>query len=334
MKSIKQLIRLTLIITLFLYTSCQSKRALIVSYNVENLFDTIQNSGGLDTEFIPTGKNQYTSERYNNKLTNIAKVLSSIDEKQLPDIIGLIETENRNTIEDLINQAPLAKANYKISHFDSEDPRGIDVALLYNSNFKLLDEKPIIVYTDETKRYRARDILYVKGTFYADTLHLFVNHWKSRSGGTEKTESRRVLSAVTLRHITDSLLNRNQQSKIIIMGDFNDNPTDKSLYNALGAGKPQTDSMLINIMFPLFEKGLGSHNYRDEWSMLDNIIVSQSIIKDKKGFKSEGNGYIFSPEWICYKTKNGDWAPSRTFGGKKYFNGYSDHFPIYFYLKK
>jgi predicted extracellular nuclease len=323
------------IITSLLFTACQTpKQFLVVSYNVENLFDTLKNSGGLDTEYIPESKKEYNTEKYNNKLANISKVLSSMDEKKLPDIVGLIEVENRAVLEDLIKQPSLAKSKYGISHFEGPDPRGIEVAMLYSQRFSLLSEAPVYVYTDPSRRFRSRDILYVKGLVEKDTIHVFVNHWKSRAGGEEKTQGTRVIAAQTLRHYTDSLLKRNPQSKLVIMGDFNDNPTDSSLFIALGAGKPGTDSKLINIMFPLFEEGKGTHFYRNEFNMLDNLIVSQAVLKNKKGIRSDGKGYIFAPEWICYKTNRGILAPSRTFSGDKYFNGFSDHFPIYFYLFK
>lgn len=292
MKSTSKILFSAIALSLIIFVSCQpTKQALIVSYNVENLFDTISNSGN-DKDFIPEGPKKYDTEKYYTKLENLAKVLSTIDEKQLPDIIGLTEIENRQVVKDLTEQKTLSKGNYHICHFDSPDPRGIDVALIHTPNFKLIKEQIVPVYTDENKRYRTRDILYVKGILQKDTLHLFVNHWKSRSGGAEKTEPRRISSALTLRNVTDSLLSINKNTKIIIMGDFNDNPNNTSLHSALGAGKPDTDSALINIMFPLFDKGLGTHNYRDEWSMLDNFVVSQSIIKGK-GLRAVGNGIIF-----------------------------------------
>ncbi len=335
MKAIIRTIFMITVAGLLFFTSCRSpKQFLVVSYNVENLFDTTKNSGGLDTVFIPESKKEYNTEKYNSKLANISKVLSSIDEKQMPDIIGLIEVENRGVLEDLVKQPTLMKNNYSISHFDGPDPRSIDVAMLHSKRFSKLSEEAMHVYTDSSKRFRSRDILYVKGLIEKDTIHVFVNHWKSRVGGEEKTRGTRVMAAQTLRNFSDSLLKRNPLSKIVIMGDFNDNPTDTSLYEVLGAGKPGSDSKLINIMFPLFEEGKGTHFYRNKFSMLDNMIVSQSVLKNKKGVRSDGKGYIFSPEWICYKTNHEIFAPSRTYRGDKYFNGYSDHFPIFFYLTK
>ncbi|HPW65652.1 MAG TPA: endonuclease [Salinivirgaceae bacterium] len=329
----KIILFLGIIFTLIIVSCQPSKTFLVVSYNVENLFDTIQSSG-LDVDFTPQGKKQYDTEKYNNKLLNLSKVIASIDSKQLPDIVGLIEVENRAVVEDLANQELLIKNKYRVSHFDGPDPRGIDVAMLYSNRFKLLEERPLPVYTDTLKRYRTRDILYVKGILAKDTLHVFVSHWKSRLGGAKKTERTRIIAAETLRYYVDSLLVRNSKSQLIIMGDFNDTPGDTAVYHVLGAKTLNTDAELINIMYPLYEENKGTYSYGGEFSMLDNIVISQSLVNKKRGLRTDGKGFIFSPEWICYETKKGELAPSRTYSGEKYYNGYSDHFPIYFYLKK
>jgi endonuclease/exonuclease/phosphatase family metal-dependent hydrolase len=322
------------VIIILVFVSCQpSKTFLVVNYNVENLFDTIQSSG-LDADFTPQGKKQYDTEKYNNKLLNLSKVIASIDSERLPDIVGLIEVENRTVVEDLAKQELLIKNQYGISHFDSPDPRGIDVAMLYSNRFKLMEERPLPVYTDTLKRYRTRDILYVKGLVAKDTLYLFVNHWKSRVGGAEKTERTRIIAAETLRYYVDSLLARNSKSQLIIMGDFNDTPGDTAVYHVLGAKTIDANVELINIMYPLYEENKGTYFFRSEFSMLDNIVISKSLVNKKRGLRTDGKGFIFSPEWICYETKKGELAPSRTYSGEKYYNGYSDHFPIYFYLKR
>lgn len=331
----KSIAILLLFLSASIVTSCRStKTILVVSYNVENMFDTIQNSGKLDNEFIPEGKKKYNTEKYNNKLHNIAKVIASIDSTQLPDLVGLIEIENRKVAEDLAKQKILESKKYNVSHFEGPDPRGIEVALLYSNRLTLLNEYSIPVYTDTKQRYRTRDILYVKAQIFKDTLHIFVNHWKSRVGGAEKTEPTRQLSAQVLKKYVDSIHTNNPISKIIIVGDFNDTPADSSIYHTLEARKIADNSKLINIMYPLYEKNLGTNVYKNQYFMLDNIIISQSIIKAKRGLRSNGIGYIFSPDWISYKTSNGIMMPARTFSSDKYFNGYSDHYPVYFYLNK
>ncbi|HON19416.1 MAG TPA: hypothetical protein PK990_09675, partial [Salinivirgaceae bacterium] len=224
------------------------------------------------------------------------------------------------------------KQNYSIAHFEGPDPRGIEVAFLYSPRFKLFQQQAIKVFTDSTQRYRSRDILYVKGLLQTDTLYFFINHWKSRRGGEEATEKNRLAAAIKLRSVTDSILNYNQQAKIIIMGDFNDTPADSSLNFILGAGKPGEQTKLVNITYPLHDGGLGSHYFRNEYSMIDNFVISNPLLISKRGIYTDGKANIFSPEWISYKTKSGHWAPSRTYSGEKYYGGFSDHYPIYFYL--
>lgn len=314
--------------------SCSPKQFLVVSYNVENLFDTLKNSGSGDMEYIPESPLNWNSEKYQNKLRNLSKVLSSIDSKRLPDFIGLVEVENRSVVEDLSKTGNLLKGNYSVSHFEGPDPRGIEVAFMYSKKFKPVQEMPIKVYTDSLRRYRSRDILYVKGILEGDTLYFFVNHWKSRRGSEETTERKRVAAANLLRQFTDSILGYNPKAKIIIMGDFNDTPADSSLRVILGAEKPGSGTRLVNITYPLHKQGLGTHFYGNAYSMIDNFVVSEGLLSASKGIFSDGKAAIFSPEWISYKTKAGHWAPARTFSGKNYFNGYSDHYPIYFYLKK
>lgn len=311
--------------------SCNApKTALVVGYNVENMFDTLPNSGAGDNEYLPNTKKNYNSERYNNKLNNISKVLTSINPGQLPDVVGLCEVENRAVMEDLFSRGELRKGGYQVAHFDSPDPRGIDVGMAYSKNFKLLSHRPIPVYTQPDKPYRTRDILYAKGLILGDTLHVFVNHWKSRSGGTEKTEPTRVRSALALRAVTDSILTANPLAKCVILGDFNDTPADSSLRAVLcGPG-----SHLVNMAAPLAADGRGTHQYRGQWSMLDNIVVSAPLTQEGEGVRCSPTMEIFNAEWICYRTKKGDLCPSRTFAGDKYHNGYSDHFPVYLYLER
>jgi predicted extracellular nuclease len=308
----------------------------LVSYNVENLFDTIARNK-LDEEFTPHSDKQWNSERYYKKLNNIAQVIRAVHTEELPEVIGLVEIENRSVLNDLVKTQSLALANYQIVHEDGPDPRGIDCAFLYNPNaFKYLSHQAIKVRFPFSGNHRTRDILYVKGLVKKDTVHFFVNHWSSRRGGQEESEKKRVQSALVLKHFADSLLTRNSHCKICIMGDFNDEPNDKSLNEALTAGKLKDSTALKNILFAQKLAGKGSYYYRGDYSMIDNLVVSNSLIDAKKGFRLYTNsGYIFNPEFICYTNKNGDKSPNRTYGGNNYYGGYSDHFPVYavFYEK-
>jgi len=308
-----------------------SKYMTIVSYNVENLFDTIDNPRKNDNEFTPFSKKKYNTKRYNKKISAIATVLSSINKKDLPEIIGLAEVENKAVLNNLIETPQLQKAHYKVILEEGPDPRGIDCALLYRPDvFKYLSHKAVPVKFPFAGNRRTRDILYVKGVVKKDTLHIFVNHWSSRRGGMQKSEPKRVQSAKVLKHNVDSLLALNPDALIFIMGDFNDEPVNKSIYNVLDAGGISEHKELVNLVYSLDKQGKGTYYYRGKYNMLDNMIVSQALINNKKGVRIfEKQAYIFHPDFICYTHKNGDKSPAKTYGGKNYYGGFSDHFPVY-----
>jgi len=311
----------------------------IVFYNCENLFDTIddkKNKG--DNEFLPENKLGWDSERYYTKIKNISHVIYSIDSVNLPALVGLGEVENKNVLNDIVKSAYLKKADYKIVHYESSDDRGIDVALLYNPSFiKVIYSRKVNVF-DEGKKLR--EILYAQVlAFKSDTLNVFVNHWKSRSGGTDETEFKRILYASALRKVVDSLFSKDASPKIIIMGDFNDEPNNKSVSEALKAYPPDKfigEKTLYNLFYPAFLNNQGSHYYSgSEWSMLDQIIVSGDLLfSDKKTlhFKN-GSAEIFKRNWMLYRNKKGEMLPSRTYKNSEYFGGCSDHLPVIIRLK-
>ncbi|MFC2151896.1 hypothetical protein ACFLSE_05155 [Bacteroidota bacterium] len=306
-----------------------------VFYNVENLFDTINDPSTKDDDFTPEGKKNWTNTRYSKKLNDLAKVISSVNVEALPCLVGFAEIENRYVLEDLVKTNYLNKIDYEIVHEESPDARGIDVGLIYNKEeFQYLMHKKIPV-PPETE-YKVRDILYTKGILEnTDTLHVFVNHWKSRSGGKEITEPQRIQCALTLKNAIDSIVTNNINAKILIIGDLNDEPTDKSIFHTLSAKNSDENLTLINLMFPFQSDGLGTNSYRGEWSIIDHIIVSKSLFKNNTGYiVKNGEAHIFSPDWITYKSKEGNKSPNRTYGGSNYYGGYSDHYPVYVILKK
>ncbi len=335
----KILLLLASILISFSSFSKGKKELTVVFYNVENLFDTINHPDKRDDDFTPKGKLKWDMKRYNKKLTKLSEVLSSINKKALPSIIGLCEIENRTVIEDLINQKKLKKGNYRIAHSESPDKRGIDCALIYNkSDFKYIKHETINIEFPWEKSYKTRDILYVQGLVgKKDTLNIFVNHWPSRRGGQKKSEPNRIFVAKQLKKTVDAIQAKNPLAKIVIMGDFNDEPSDKAVKEILSAGndKKSTDpKALFNLTYELQTKGEGSYNYRGNWNMLDNLIVSNSLLKGTKGYKTQHNSaLIYRDKRICYKNKNGTYTPSKTYGGPRYYGGFSDHFPVYFKLK-
>jgi predicted extracellular nuclease len=316
------------------------KELTVVFYNVENLFDTINHPDKRDGDFTPLGKLSWDTKRYNDKVSKLSYVLSSINKKALPGIIGLCEIENREVIEDLIDQERLKKGKYRIAHTESPDKRGIDCALIYRKDeFKYLKHETINIEFPWDKEYKTRDILYVQGLVgRKDTLNIFVNHWPSRRGGQEKSEPSRIFVAKQLKKAVDSIQAKNPFAKIIIMGDFNDEPTDKAVVETLKANNDRNTANpmgLFNLMYDLQANNEGSYSYRGDWNMLDNIIVSNSLLNESRGYQALHNaGRIYRNKHICYKNKQGANVPSRTFAGPKYYGGFSDHFPVYFKLKK
>lgn len=314
----------------------------IVFYNVENLFDTLDDPLTEDDEFTPGSEKNWSTERYQKKLEDISKVLSSINKKELPEIIGLCEVENRKVLEDLVKTGKLRKKDYGIVHKDSPDTRGIDVALLYRKDeFKSVSHKAIPVVFRFDSTLKTRDILYVKGkASVSGILHIFVNHWSSRREGQQQTERKRIFSSVVLRKAVDSILNFEPEAKIIIMGDFNDEPTNMSLHSVLNATNKRKNANsrdLYNLMYDKHNfENTGTYSYKGNWNMLDNLIVSQSVITDKNNYHVDyTGGKIYRDDWMMYDNpKIGELTPNKTYGGNMYFGGVSDHLPVFMVLQR
>jgi predicted extracellular nuclease len=311
----------------------------VVFYNVENLFDTYDDPVTNDSEFLPGSKKEWTQERYLRKLHDLAAVLSETGQRHLPVIIGLCEVENVRVVEDLAVTGRLKRGRYAAVHHDSPDGRGIDVAMMYQpSEFTVKGSSPIAVKLPGKLRLSTRDILHVWGrTANDELLHVFVNHWPSKAGGVEQTRSDRMAAARVLRSKTDSLFRLDADTKIIIMGDFNDNPDDVKTYGStslLKAVRPDSIAhpALVNLMYPSHLRGEGTYNYRGNWDMIDNVIVSSSLINGR-GIRVENSaGYVYNPEWITFTNTRGQKVPNRTYVGNLYEGGISDHFPVWIRL--
>ena len=304
-----------------------------VFYNVENLYDNYDDPLIDDSEYLPQSEKKWDEEKYRKKLNDLARVLSRINREELPEIIGLCEVENETVVDDLAKTAALKKGRYKIVHYNSPDARGIDVALIYRPDeFAVVSHRAIPVTLPGRKRPTTRDILYVAGKMTnGEMLHVFINHWPSRTEGMLQSEPNRIAAANVLKHVTDSLLQKNSDTKILIMGDMNDAPDNKSLRETLAAAHPdeRQHPCLVNLMYPAHRRGEGSYNYRGSWDMLDNIIVSSALFDDK-GFHIEGGeGFVFSEKWMTYTNQQGQDVPNRTYAGPRYIGGISDHFPVY-----
>lgn len=320
--------------------SCSSqKRVLrneytVLSYNVENLFDTVDDPKVPDEEFLPSAKKKWNEERYQKKLNDLAKVISGVNPQEVPEIVGLMEVENRAVLEDLISTHTLKNHQYGIIHKESPDYRGIDVALIYRRDaFRVISYETLPVVFAKDPRFKTRDILHVVGKIKDQKVHVFVNHWPSRVGGEDKTEPKRLQAARVLKRKVDEVMALDSKANIVIMGDMNDEPANVSLLEILGAKSPETGAKLVNLMIPDDRKGDGSYFYRGDWNMLDNMIVSREMITGKKIKIEDNKGGIYRSEWMIFTNRNGARTPNRTYVSDKYTGGVSDHFPVYFKMR-
>ncbi|GHT61014.1 endonuclease [Bacteroidia bacterium] len=304
-------------------------------YNVENLFDTVDNPHKNDNEFLPDGQRHWSQKRYYTKINNLAKVISSAGEWGSPAMIGMCEVENEKVIRDLIRNSPLKKTDYRFVVTNSPDQRGINVALLYQRDqFKYLEHHAYTIRFPYNKHKATRDILHVTGQVISrDTVDVFVCHFPSRRGGENESESDRVYTASILKSKTDSLMRIRKNACIIIMGDFNDESSNKSIsltLNALPVSQKPETKKLYNL-FQHFEKKTGSYKYKNQWNLLDQMIVSGNLIAGDGSFKVlPYTATIFSRNFMLTEDKTyGGKRPKKTFSGMKYEDGYSDHLPIF-----
>jgi predicted extracellular nuclease len=303
----------------------RSNKALRVAfYNVENLFDTIDDAKIRDEEFLPASDKNWNSYKYRLKIANMAKVIRAVGGWQAPEIVGVAEIENRLVMLDLADHPALASARYDVLHFDSPDPRGIDVGLLFNRDrVTVLHAQPIKMRKDN---FRTRDILYAKLLITAaDTLHIFVNHWSSRRGGKEQSEPKRVLAAEIVQQYTDSIQRTDSTAAIVVMGDFNDAPADKSLKLL----SEEAQFPLNNLMQSLPATS-GSHKYRGVWSYLDQILVSSCLYRGCANLHIGQGVHVYRAEFLLEEDdRYGDDYPYRTWKGPVFIAGFSDHLPVF-----
>jgi len=341
----RKIILLTVLIFCLEGLNAQTYRAGIIAfYNLENLFDTIDNEGVLDEEFTPEGLDRWTGEKYRHKLNNMAVAISRIGEddgwKGGPAVLGVSEIENRGVLEDLIAHPALRESGYQIVHYDSPDLRGVDVALLYRTRFFRVtasSSNELMLYNDEGERVFTRDQLVVSGIFDGEPMHFIVNHWPSRSGGEMTTRPRRNAAARLTRHLVDSLAGIDPEAKIFVMGDLNDDPSNESLRTWLRAapdpGKMKEGEM-FNAMYPLYKKGIGSLYYRDGLNLFDQIIITRSLLGDDYSSYRFHKARVFNSSFLVQKDGQFKGYPLRTLVGTVFQGGYSDHFPVYVLIVK
>ncbi|RNC92451.1 MAG: endonuclease/exonuclease/phosphatase family protein [Allomuricauda sp.] len=315
----------------------------IAFYNVENLFDITNDTLIFDDERTPEGTYRWTNTRYKKKIGAISRVIANISSSVTstsPDLIGLCEVENFKVLNDLINAPLLIKKDYGIIHFNSPDSRGIDVALLYKkaayhpTSFK---SHRLLLFDDDYNRNYTRDQLVVGGYLDGEKVYLIIIHWPSRRGGEAFSQPLRKKAASLTKRIIDSLNNQHFNSKIIVMGDFNDDPKNASLKKVLRT-KGQLDHLdsisLFNPMENLFKKGIGSLAYRDKWNLFDQFLLTPNFISEMKNGYTFWKAGVYNPLYLQIQNGRYKGYPLRTYGGTTYQGGYSDHFPVYLYVIK
>ena len=310
---------------------------IIAFYNLENLFDTVDDPQKDDDDFLPGSFKDWNEERYHAKLEQITQSLSTIGKKQLPVIIGVAEIENRTVVRDLLNQ-PAFKGRYDFVHHESPDHRGIDVGFLYNRDYvSVLSHERIQVEMESDEHFSTRDILYVQAAYDKnEVVHFFVNHWPSRREGTLKSMPRRIAAAKTLYGRAQGILQTNPLAKIVIMGDFNDLPVSKSIHTYLHSKsfKNIQADQFYNLAFLPYRNKLGSVYAKERWLMFDQILISKGMITGTGAcIKASRLTIHFDKKLLFYDKKRSIYRPNRTYSGKKYHGGSSDHLPVYVKLE-
>lgn len=304
-------------------------------YNVENLFDPFDDTLRKDEDFTPEGSKRWNWRRMQHKCGNIARVMIAAGGWEALEMAGFCEVENPLVIRQLVNHPLLRPYGYRYVVTHSPDIRGINLAFLYRpEKVELLHHEEIAVNDPERPGWATRNILYVKvRTLHNDTLHLFLNHWPSRRGGAEVSAPKRALAARALRQKVDSIYQGSPAPYILISGDFNDGPEDPSVQQVLGAvPREEADThRLINLMWPLYKQGLGTHAHRDatgtHYNLLDQIIVSGALLQKGASLRA-GDARIGKFPFLLGETAAGVEVPYRTYAGPQYLGGFSDHLPV------
>lgn len=341
---LKSITKFFVIIFFISFYSCRAEQQenadtiFVAFWNLENLFDVIDDPEKDDQEFLPDGVKEWTQERLDKKMYNIARALNSMNDENAPDVIGVVESENQIVLESLVKKY-FGDKKYQVAYIESPDNRGIDCGFIFRSDkFSLIN-----VVGHEVSKLKGsptRLILQVTlKTLSGESVVFFVNHWPSRREGASQTEHKRISSAQVLRREVDKLFSQNKKAKIIIMGDFNDEPVDESILKTLKAEPFKCDienktnikvpsGELYNVSYNLFEAGYGTISFREDWNMFDQIIISSGLVM-QKGFSYVCDTFsIFNNDLVSTRSGKYKGTPFPTFGGNRYLGGYSDHFAV------
>lgn len=316
-----------------------SEEIIVAHWNLENLFDTSDDPNITDEEFLPNGAKEWTEERLDKKMYNLSRIIRTIGNGNGPDLLGVCEVENELILRRMVKEY-LSDKNFEIAYLESPDNRGIDNGLIFNAQkFLLLDNEGLKI--DLGSGGQTRLILHSTFLFEGrDTIHCFVNHWSSRRGGEKESEWKRIATAKVLRNSVEQLLMQNNNSKIIIVGDFNDEPNNESILNYLKAYPLLCDSInstelledkesdLFNLSYKKWSDGFGSFMYQQDFNMLDQIIISKDLLIGSNLNFICDSFEVYNHELMVTRTGKYKDAPFPTYGGNRYLGGYSDHFPV------
>lgn len=312
----------------------------VAFYNLENLFDTINTNGSYDLEYSPAGAKKWDGRKYWSKIANMSYAISQLATERTPGgpaIIGVSEIENESVLKDLVKADPIKKWMLQVVHHDSPDRRGVDVALLYNPRyFRMLNVNNHRLKIEGYDSFRTRDQMCVTGILMGDTVSVIVNHWPSRMGGQAQSSYLREAAAALSKQIADSVWAVNPHQSVIVMGDLNDDPFDKSCAEVLGAKKDKKDvdyHGFYNPFWAVSDKGIGSLGYRGSWNLFDQIILSGDLVKEGNGLMY-WNCLVHNLDFLTGNEGNRQGYPLRTFASGVYLNGYSDHYPTQVFLVK
>jgi endonuclease/exonuclease/phosphatase family metal-dependent hydrolase len=329
--------------SVFMLSAQEQKRYEVYSvgfYNLENLFDTIHDAGKNDYEFLPDGTNKWGTLKYTNKLEKMATVLNEMATDVVPvgmAAVGVSEIENSRVLKDLVNHEILAPRGWDFIHIEGPDRRGVDCGLLYNPKlFKPLKSK-LAPYTtvDNDTTYKTRGFLIVNGELGGESVHIIVNHWPSRFAKSPARERAGDL----VRQLKDSIMAEMPHTKVLIMGDMNDDPDDKSMKKCLGAVREKSDvkssSDLYNPWWNILrKKGIGTLKYRGKWNLFDQIVISGNLIGNDRSTLKLYKTEVFSRSYLFQQEGRYKGNTLRTHAGGVWLNGYSDHLPVIVYLLK
>ena len=343
-KLIFSFIALTLCVTI--NSSAQQKKYAMYAmgfYNLENLFDTCHDEGKQDYDFLPTGSYKWNGLKYSNKLNNMARVLAEMGTDRIPvgcAVIGVSEVENAKVLTDLCARDPLAKRNMQFVHFEGVDRRGVDCALLYNPALFSVDtlRTKLYPYDDEDTTIYTRGFLAVHGTMAQEDVCVIVTHLPSRL---RPGDAKRVSGAEQITALIAKLKEENPETKFVVMGDMNDDPTDRSMTKYM-RGKEDIEDVKEDDMFNPWisdlKKGTGTLLYNGAWNLFDQILVSQNMLDQTKKRDYSSLKYfkhqIFRRDYLFQTEGKYKGNPKSTHAGGQWLNGYADHLPVIMYMLK